>query len=264
MATLPERELLLELQDLVVGTESVSDFLMRLAGVAARTMSRSALSAVECAVTLKRRRAAVTVGGSSDWAVRLDRLEQRLGPGPCVEALQTGKTVLLDDARIDPRWPDYRQQLLEEGCLSVLGVPMQLNEEAFATLNFFTFEASVFSDEALRDAAGFAGIAADAVRLAVKFANLQGLAEDMEKAMKSRTAIDVACGIIIAQNRCTQSEAMAILVKASSGRNQKLRDLAEEIVMQATGEKPRTHFDQGHQNRPANNARTPGVEIRQE
>lgn len=65
----------------------------------------------------------------------------------------------------------------------------------------------------------------------------------METAMKSRTAIDLACGIVIAQNRRTQAEAMKILTKASSARNQKLRDLAEEIVIKASGEKPQTHFD---------------------
>ncbi|WP_461172226.1 hypothetical protein M1D93_14655 [Arthrobacter sp. Z1-9] len=36
---------------------------------------------------------------------------------------------------------------------------------------------------------------------------------------------------------------MKILTKASSARNQKLRDLAEEIVVKASGEKPLTHFD---------------------
>ena len=120
---------------------------------------------------------------------------------------------------------------------------MELNQEASAALNFFASPAGVFSEAAVRDAAGFAEIAGHAVRLAAKVATIQGVAQDMEAAMKSRTAIDLACGIVIAQNRCTQSEAMRILVKASSTRNQKLRDLAEEIVVKASGEKPQTHFD---------------------
>ena len=120
---------------------------------------------------------------------------------------------------------------------------MHLSEEASAALNFFAFNSGVFSQAIVRDAEGFAEIAEHAVRLAVKVGTLQGAAENLEQAMKSRTAIDIARGIIIAQNRCTQSEARKILVKASSTRNQKLRDLAEEIVLRASGEKPRTHFD---------------------
>jgi len=98
---------------------------------------------------------------------------------------------------------------------------MELNQEASAALNFFASPAGVFSEAAVRDAAGFAEIAGHAVRLAAKVATIQGVAQDMEAAMKSRTAIDLACGIVIAQNRCTRSEAMKILTKSSSTRNQK-------------------------------------------
>ena len=85
---------------------------------------------------------------------------------------------------------------------------MELNQEASAALNFFASPAGAFSEAAVRDAAGFAEIAGHAVRLAAKVATIQGVAQDMEAAMKSRTAIDLACGIVIAQNRCTRSEAM--------------------------------------------------------
>lgn len=261
MASSTDHELLLELQDLIIGTDSVADFLSSLAGVAAATLSRSAGAQVECGVTLKRHRSAATVGGSSSHAVELDKIEQHAGHGPCREALEKHSTVLLGDARSDPRWPDYQKQLLDHGCLSVLGVALQLNEEASAALNFFAFDTGVLSTAAVRDAVGFAEIAGQAVRLAIKVGTLQGLAQDMEQAMKSRTAIDLACGIIIAQNRCTQSEAMKMLTKASSTRNQKLRDLAEEIVVKASGEKPQTHFDQAAAKPPMpssgqNNSRT--------
>jgi AmiR/NasT family two-component response regulator len=61
--------------------------------------------------------------------------------------------------------------------------------------------------------------------------------------MESRTAIDLAAGIIMGQNRCSQAEAMAILTKASSSRNQKLRVVAEKIVESFAPEAPATHFD---------------------
>lgn len=243
MATSSEQDLLVQLQDLIIGTDSVADFLSSLAAVAAATISRSAGMPVECGVTLKRHRAAATVGGSSERAIAFDRIEHHAGPGPCTEALRTKTPVLLGDTRNDPRWPQYQKHLMDQGCFSSLGVPLELNEQASAALNFFAFDTGVFSDTTVRDAAGFAEIAGHAVRLAVKVSTIQGLAQDMETAMQSRTAIDLACGIVIAQNRCTQAEAMKILAKASSARNQKLRDLAEEIVVKASGEKPQTYFD---------------------
>jgi GAF domain-containing protein len=243
MVTSPEHDLLVQLQDLIIGTDSVADFLGSLAGVAAATISRTTGMPVECGVTLKRHRAAATVGGSSERAVALDRIEQRVGVGPCLEALRTKSLVLLGDTRSDPRWPEYQKQLMDQECFSTLGVPLELNEGASAALNFFASHAGVFSNAAVRDAAGFGEIAGHALRLAAKVATIEGVAQDMETAMKSRTAIDIACGILIAQNRCTQAEAMRILTKASSSRNQKLRELAEEIVFKASGERPQTYFD---------------------
>jgi AmiR/NasT family two-component response regulator len=61
--------------------------------------------------------------------------------------------------------------------------------------------------------------------------------------MQSRTAIDVACGVIMAQNRCSQKEAMEILTKVSSNRNQKLRDVAMELLGRLTGSAVETHFE---------------------
>lgn len=61
--------------------------------------------------------------------------------------------------------------------------------------------------------------------------------------MESRTTIDLACGVIMAQNRCSQEEAMALLAKASSHRNQKLRELAADILGRVSAEAVSTHFE---------------------
>jgi len=72
------------------------------------------------------------------------------------------------------------------------------------------------------------------VLLTLRFADGEG---------ESRTAINLACGVIMAQNRCSQAEAMDILTKVSSNRNQKLRDVAAELIEQLTGDRVKTHFD---------------------
>ena len=55
--------------------------------------------------------------------------------------------------------------------------------------------------------------------------------------------IDVAVGIIMAQNRCSQDEAFELLKSASSARNIKLHAVAAGVV-DSLGQGPtRTHFD---------------------
>lgn len=243
MSTTPERDLLLELQDLIVGTDSVADFLGGFATIAAAVISRSAQETVECGVTLKRIKHTRTVGGSSPKAIHLDKIEQQVGEGPCITALETQRPTLLGDVRTDPRWPVYQKSLFDEGILSALGVPLEIGADSSAALNFFATSTSVFSEDIIREAAGFAELAGSAVRLAVKVGTAQGTADDLSAAMQKRTAINLACGIIMGQNRCTQEEAMTILTNVSSHRNQKLRDIAEEMVLKISGGQPSTHFD---------------------
>jgi hypothetical protein len=151
--------------------------------------------------------------------------------------------VLLPDVHTDPRWPLYQERLIAEGCLSVLGVPLKLGENAAAALNFFAPATGVFTEDAINEAVSFADVAGRAVRLAVRVGTAESAADDLSAAMVSRTAINLACGIVMGQNRCSQTEAMSILTKVSSHRNQKLRDVAEEIVKKISGEEPVTYFD---------------------
>ncbi|MEC5179287.1 GAF and ANTAR domain-containing protein [Arthrobacter sp. CG_A4] len=236
-------EAALQLQDLLLDTENVEDFLGRLSEFSAATLTRSVGTEIECGVTLQRRKRTMTVAGSSARAVLLDRLEQSIGHGPCIEALRTKSVVLLADVTTDPRWPDYQLQLAAQGCRSTLGIPLEIGEEAVAALNFFGSDTGLFINEIIAEAEGFADLAGGALRLAVRIGTAQSRAEDLLAAMERRTSIDVACGIVMAQNRCSQKEAMTILTRVSSNRNQKLRDVAAEILRNLPGEEVRTHFD---------------------
>jgi GAF domain-containing protein len=231
------------LQDLLLGTENVDDFLNRLAEFSAATLSHMTGAAVECGVTLQRRKRTMTVAGSSPRAVVLDRIEQSLGNGPCIEALRTKDMVLLADVDTDHRWPEYQRQLAANGCRSTLGVPLEIGQDAAAALNFFAADTGVYTEATIAEAAGFADLAGRALRLAVRIGTAQSRAEDMQAAMEHRTSIDLACGVVMAQNRCSQEEAMAILTRVSSNRNQKLREVAAEVLRNLTSVEVRTHFD---------------------
>src|SRR5688500_16214652 len=104
-------EAVLHLQDLLLGTGNVEDFLNRLAEFSAAALSRSAGAEIECGVTLQRRKRSMTVAGSSSRALMLDRIEHAIGDGPCIQALRTKKIVVLADVATDPRWPVYQGEL---------------------------------------------------------------------------------------------------------------------------------------------------------
>ena len=243
MGTLKSDDQFVQLHDLIIGSSNVAEFLTELSAVAASTLSDAAGRPIECGVTLRRRKRSTTIAGSSERAVRLDRLEQALGDGPCIASLEVMSPMVLADAATDKRWPEYQKVLAEHGCRSALGVPLALDEHQSAALNFFAAEPDIFAPDVIQRAEGFADLAGRALRLSLRIGDAQNLADDLTAAMANRTTIDLACGVIMAQNRCSQDEAMALLTKASSHRNQKLRDLAAGILGRVSDGAVTTHFD---------------------
>jgi hypothetical protein len=61
------------------------------------------------------------------------------------------------------------------------------------------------------------------------------LAADLQEALASRSTIDQALGVLMAQNRCTRDAAFAILRRASQHRNLKLREVAATVIERFTG-----------------------------
>ncbi|WP_186329242.1 GAF domain-containing protein [Arthrobacter sp. U41] len=119
-----------QLVDLIADTEDIKSVLGGLTVFAAEMMSKATKAPIECAVTLRMRKRTATIGGSSDRAVVLDRIEQALGDGPCVDALDSGVPVLLGDVQSDPRWPEYRSALAAADVRGALGVFQRAEPEA--------------------------------------------------------------------------------------------------------------------------------------
>jgi hypothetical protein len=234
---------ILDLQSVLVGAGNASDFLSGLTKLAAASISEASGDEIECAITVKVRRRPLTAAGSSPRAVQIDRFEQAIGDGPCIAALREMSPVIIDDGSTDLRWPALTKKFAEIGVHSSLGIPMEISEDASAALNFFASKPGAFTPDVFNKAVGFAAAARNILHLSVRIDSAHHRAEDLESAMQSRTAIDLACGVIMAQNRCSQAEAMEILTKVSSNRNRKLRDIATELIEQVSGSGIETHFE---------------------
>lgn len=223
-------EHIISLHGLVTDSADIQTILNGLTRFAADAISKAACEDIDCALTLRRRKRTATVAGSSDKAVRLDHIEQSLAQGPCLDALDVGHPVLLDDVSTDTNWPEYSTALVAEGCHSALGVPMDLGETSEAVLNFFAPATGVFTDEVINEASAFAHVAGSTLRLAIRIETVEQLNADLKTAMATRTVIDSACGVIMAQSHSSHDQAFELLAKASSHRNQKLHDVAADII----------------------------------
>ncbi|TKV29075.1 GAF and ANTAR domain-containing protein [Arthrobacter sp. NamB2] len=230
------------LQDVVLDSQDVEEFLTKLVTIAGHTLSAEH-DEVLCGVTLLRARTKTTVASNSPDAQKMDEVQYEYNDGPCLRAARLGTVHYVCDFDAEERFPEYSRAIADHGIKSALGVPIPLEGEATAALNFYSPLVDAFKEDAIEAAQHFAEEVSASLRLAVRIAKLTESSEDMRAAMESRTTIDLAVGVIMGQNRCSQDEAMSILKTASSARNIKLRDVAASVV-QSLGQGPaKTHFE---------------------
>ena len=243
-AAAAQEGVLSRLQDLVLETADAEEFFEELAAFSADLLGGPG-DDLYCNVMVVRRKRPVIVASSSPRARGMDELQFAFGDGPCLAAMRTNTSVHVPDISSERRWPKYIQAVAAKGVGSILGVPLRLDGDSTAALNIYSSRSNAFSPEDIARAELFAEQSAKTLRLELRLARLQHAKEDLELAMKSRTAIDIAVGAVMAQNRCSQSEATAILVKASSSRNIKLREVAAGVIESISpGSEVVTYFDE--------------------
>lgn len=228
--------------DLVTGTETLAESMEILVQMAAAALGRTTGTPVDCGLFLNRIKRGTATAGTGIQAARLARLEQEVHEGPLAEALAGSGTVAMNHAATDFRWRRYRPQLLDAGYNSVLALRLRLDEGSEAALVYFATDVQAFPLELIAEAKAFADAAARGLRLVLELDTARTRASDLKSALESRTSIDIACGVIMAQNRCSYNDAIAIIAKASSHRNIKLRKVAEGILENLPGGAPNTHF----------------------
>jgi GAF domain-containing protein len=160
----------------------------------------------------------------------MDEVQYAVDDGPCLTCLRRGVHVSVGDIGADRRWPAFARRGAEEGAGSSLSVPLTVRERTVGALNLYgrTPHALTAADQAR--AVEFAGYAAAVVALAVQRAEREQREGHLEAALRSRSTIDQAMGVLMAQARIGPEEAFEALRQQSQHANVKLRDVAASIV----------------------------------
>lgn len=219
---------------LVLDTDSLHDFLHALA----ETALAQAPGADGCGVTLERDGRPLTVASAGTSALALDEAQYGQDDGPCLQALRTGEEVHVLDMLDEVRWGPYPAYAAACGTRSSLSLPVAAHSHTAGALNLYAPHPGAFADSDLTGLRTLAAQATGAIALAQRIADVHEFAEDLQTAMRSRTLIDQATGVIMAQQRCGAEEAFGILRTASQHRNIKLRDLCARLIADITRRPP--------------------------
>lgn len=190
---------------------------------------------VGASITIIEQGRPTTMGATNATALKLDQAQYELGDGPCLASARENREIQIDDTASDHRWPNFTASAADLGVDSSLSLPLPFGTEAFCGgLNLYGAGGHGFTGDDVQVASAFANQAAVVVANARAYWAAFEMSENLTVAMQSREVIDQAKGALMARHRITADAAFDRLRQRSQAENRKLRDIAAEIIDDAT------------------------------
>ena len=165
-----------------------------------------------------------TLAATAEWVTVADRLQHKLGEGPCLDAVWQADVVHATDLMRAERWPTWGPEVAQEtGVRSLMSFRLYTRERTLGALNVYSRVDDAFDTTDLED-----GIAL-AAQISVAVAAAQE-AQSLVNALDSRTLTSQAVGMLMERFTLTPDAAFALLIRVASETNTKIRDLAVELT----------------------------------
>jgi hypothetical protein len=226
-----------ELRDLFAAEEPLDDIAARVAKTALAAIPNADAVSITALSWPDTRTAAST----HECALALDHHQYASGRGPCLEATWQRTPVRAAIGEDQQRWPEFVEAAQRMGIRASLSVPLLIGtldekQEILGSLNIYSKTASAFDPFDAQLMRLYTAAAGQAISNAGRWQDSRETVTQLEKALLSRSDIDMAKGALMALHGCDPSEAFARLVDESQRRNIKVRDLAVDILerLQAT------------------------------
>ena len=181
------------------------------------------------ALTILSRGELIPRASTGEPPLLLDRLQQKLGDGPCIHAAKHQLVFRIDDTGEDGRWPEFCAEAARLEVRSMLCVPLWIDERGLGALSLYADQVAAFSDQHERVAVLLATFAALALAEAQR-------SDQLHDALGNRDVIGQAKGILMERHRITADAAFGVLSRVSQAENMKLAEVARRFV--ETGELP--------------------------
>jgi transcriptional regulator with GAF, ATPase, and Fis domain len=149
---------------------------------------------------------------TSEECDTLQRAQARVGEGPCIEALATGRVVSVENRpEMAERWPKFAAAAEAFPFSSVHAIPMRLRGETIGSLNLFRdHEGALNRDDAIAVQA-LADVATISVLQQRAIRDGTVVRDQLQKALVSRAIIEQAKGVLSQTHRLDMEAAFRLL-----------------------------------------------------
>jgi transcriptional regulator with GAF, ATPase, and Fis domain len=193
-------------------------------------VTRAVPGVAEASVTLVRDGRPHTPVATSAVVTDLDGDQYRIGDGPCLEAVRSGKIVRTAVTEAQERWPAFASGAREAGFGSFLAAPLVADEQYSGAVNCYGRQNDGFAEIEAQLLELYTTAVEAVLRVYHRYLEARGTAEHLRVALTSRAVIDQAKGMLMAIRQITADDAFGLLVEQSQRENRKLRDVAEQFV----------------------------------
>jgi GAF domain-containing protein len=219
-------EAFVSLADTLVTDYDVIDLLHRLCSDSVRLLPVDAAG-----LLLSDQRGTLRVVSSSTEQAHLVELFQlQANEGPCLDCFRTSRQVVSADLGEEARWPRFVEHARQAGYRSVHAVPLRLRSETIGGLNLFGRTPGVLPPHALRVGQALADVATIGILQERALRRQEVLAEQLQGALNSRVIIEQAKGMLAERGQIDLQQAFALLRSHARTRQQRLSDLARDVV----------------------------------
>jgi GAF domain-containing protein len=180
--------------------------------------------AEECSISFVIGRSKIEPRAStSDLPREVDALQERIGQGPCMDAVWEHQVVRVDDVAGEDRWPLFAPAAAELGVGSMMCYQLFVEGDQLGAMNLYARTPRVFDDES--EGVGHMLAAHAAVAIAGA-----GHEQNLRIAVGTRDVIGQAKGILMERHKLTADQAFGVLAQVSQEVNRKLVEVARELT----------------------------------
>jgi len=162
----------------------------------------------------------------------LEQLQFTLGDGPCLEAYNHDRPVLVPDLAHPSagRWLAFTGPAMEAGARAVFGFPLRIGAARLGALSLYRQWPGQLTDDQHADALVMADVAAEAILLLQADAAPGGLSAELEAGSDFHYVVHQATGMVAVQLEVTVGQALVRLRAHAFGNERPLTTVAQEVV----------------------------------
>ena len=170
------------------------------------------------------------VGATDESAQALERAQEDLGEGPCVDCFVLATPVATSDLVSDPRWPDLAGLVAGEGIGAVMGIPTLLTGQPVGSLNVYRGDAYEWDDSDAAAVAGFNLILEGLLGRAVAARRDELVVSQLQVALDRRVMIERAVGALMERHGTSAVTSFTALRRAARDRREAVSRVAADVL----------------------------------